>query len=273
MKEMSTKKIITIIAIVGVLAIIGSIQVIKVVAGNIEKKFSSDDKTVVAENGDITSISKEDAKKLIDDAEKELDSKTNNSNTTATTKTESQMRAEKQNSIKNSQIKLPKSSIVPNTDFDYNNTIGVAYVNGNYYVGYYCGFEQVWKASDKAITNIIMMRVKRNRGDDPELSRDFFDKVKAYTPYIGAIQQMEFETADPDKMLTIVENYMQDLVRMNLRNKDRLFYFKIQSIIGTNEEFFKVTDPGNKNKPIQTALDELSTLDPKQYPALNVELR
>ena len=263
--EKNRKKIFIGIIVLLFLALVGVVQVIRVVGGNISKSISGETKTDT--EGNITSLSSSDAKKIVDDAEKEL-----------TSKTGSQMRAEKEASINAMQTKLPISDIISDNNFDYKNTIGVKNINGNYYVGYNCGLKEVWNAADKAQTNAIMLNAMVESGED-KTSVDYQNitaKIKSQTPYIKEVQDMDMRTVEPRMIIEAINKYMQDTVRMNCRNISRQFYFKLENnVFGTNENFRRAMnkDGSSNSFVINDAIDYLNTLPADKYPALNVELR
>jgi hypothetical protein len=245
---------------------------------NISKAVNSE--TKVEANGDITALSSSDAKKIVDDAEKELKAKSSSTNNTATsnTKTESEMIKDKQASINASQVKLPPSGVISKIDFNYQNTIGVVKLNDNYYVGYYCGLKEVWDAATKASHYAITMQVYNERGEsNTDNYRELFYDIKKLTPYIKSIQDMSIETAYPETISLIIKNYMIDTARMNLRYIPSSFYIKIANdLCDHNAEYYEIaTNPENIAKELdrKDAMDYSSTLPADRYPALNVVLK
>lgn len=258
--EKNRKKIIIGIIVVVFLTLVGLVQVIRVVGGNISKNV----------NNQVTK---------------------DNSNTVATTtkpivKTEAEKQKEQDNHMKElnkkedeynkNKVKLPTSSIVSNTNFNYQCTRGVAYLNGNYYVGFYCGLKEVWKAADHAQTNAIMLETMDKRGEDKSSAdyQSLSDAIKRETPYIKEVQDMDMKTANPEDIQTAIKKYMMDTARMNNRNIDeQLFITMANQVFGDGTEYYlmAINPSGKADKSIanKKAIEYLNKLDDNAYPALN----
>ncbi|WP_160690100.1 hypothetical protein [Clostridium sp. C2-6-12] len=265
------KKILIGIIIIAFLTLVGAVQVIRVVGGNILKAVNGE--TEVESNGDITSLSSSDAKKIVDNAEKELKAKEEADKKLQDSEKkifEAKVNAAKANESK--LVQLPSSDIVPNTNFDRHGTLGVAKIDDNYYVGYYCGLEQVWDATIKANNRALVMKILKDRGEmNNEEYQQAAAELKGYSPYIKKIQDMDMKTADPKELQKIVYEYALDTIRMNMRYAD-------SNIVGqlTNGVFAKndayLTDAiylGKRTTTGKESEEYLYKLDDNKYPALN----
>lgn len=169
-------------------------------------------------------------------------------------------------------ISLPKSTIIPNPDVysKRQGTIGVVNIDGNYYVGFYCGLDKVWDGCMDAENNIYYLKAckKDNESVSEYTYTNAYNKLKSLTPYIKSIQDSAVDT-DPDKLMNYLHEYMKSTAIMNYKNADSDMEVKLQSVF---RDSFLVDTFGNfKFKEIQKVINE-KYKDDKQYPALNVNV-
>lgn len=263
MKGISTKKLIIGVVIIGFLALVGLVRVVAVIGDSLFGKGSNKSVTATQTNATTTKVdtpvvvkSEAEKQKENESYKKEMD--------------------RKDQEYKNNQVQLPTSNIVRNTNFNRQGTRGVVNINGNYYVGYYCGLKEIFEAAVSAESTSMTMKVMKDRGEMDDGSGDYqllLTKVKDLTPYIKDIQDMDMKTSDPYKIKDLIHNYILDTVRMNMRgvigDHDMQGHLA-EAMFERNGSYFDEALLNGKKAVSNNDLNNyLNKLDENKYPALN----